>query len=279
MTDLDSFAEGSPKKPMQRFRDVSAKTALSASNLPGLDYALNPYVGCAHDCVYCFAPAVLNADRSKWGTDIGARTNLPRLLAKEVRGKNGMVGVGTVTDPYQPVEEQLRLTRKCLEVLQKADIPISVLTKSALVTRDIDLLKGFTKVEVGVTITTYDDGLARQFEPGASPPTARFRAVAELQSADIDTYVMIGPVLPLVSDRDLEAFFAKIASTGTRRVMLDRLRLRPGLIDQFHRLPLMSPGFISDFDRLANSPAYFREFGTRAGLLCSKHGLRLEHAF
>jgi DNA repair photolyase len=279
MTDLDSFAEGTRRGGRLRYREVTARIALGASSLPGLDYALNPYVGCGHDCVYCFAPAVLNADRSRWGTDVGARTNLPRLLAKEVRGKAGVVGIGTVTDPYQPLEEDLKLTRKCLEVLLRADLPISVLTKSALVVRDIDLLERFTKAEAGVTITTYDDGLAHQFEPGAPSPSARFRAVRELASAGLDTYVMIGPVLPLVSDRDLEAFFAKIASTGTRRVMVDRLRLRPGLTDQLHALTALGGDAAAMFDRLAESAEYFRDFCQKAGLQCAKHGLGLEKAF
>jgi DNA repair photolyase len=279
MTDLDRFSETGGPGSSLCYKRLTARTALSPSQLPGLDYALNPYVGCAHDCVYCYAPTVLNADRLKWGTDIGARTNLPNLLAKEVRNRKGMIGLGTVTDPYQPIERELLLTRKCLEVLVRADHPLSVLTKSPLVTRDIDLLKGISRVEVGLTITGQDDGLARAFEPGAPPPSERLSAVRRLSEEGIDTYVMIGPVIPGVSDMDIEAFLATIAATGVKRVMLDRMRLRPGLMEKFHALPVMTPEFRHNFDRGVSSMDFFRAFSEQTGHLCSKLGLRLEQAF
>jgi DNA repair photolyase len=279
MVDLDRFSGGERTESSLAFRRLTATTALNPSQLPGLDYALNPYVGCAHDCVYCFAPAVLNVDRLKWAADIGARTNLPNLLAKEARKKKGTVGLGTVTDPYQPIERELMLTRKCLEVMAQADLPLSVLTKSPLVVRDIDLFKRISKVEVGITITGQDDDLVRQFEPGAPSPSARLGAVRKLRLEGIDTYVMIGPVIPMVSDKDIEAFFALIAGTGVKRVMLDRMRLRPGLMDRFHALPAMTSDLRHCFDQRVGSMDFFRDFCSHAERFSSRFGLRLEQAF
>ncbi len=278
--DLDSFADGAAPPTMPKgARVVECKNALSRSMLPGLDYALNPYVGCAHDCHYCFAPAVLSADRLKWAKEIGVRINLPGLLAKDVTRKKGTVGLGTVTDPYQPIERELQLTRKCLEVLKRADRPLSVLTKSPLVTRDIDLFKGMSKVEVGITITGHDEVLVRQFEPGPPSPQVRLDAIRELCKEGIEAYVMIGPVIPLVSDADIETFFGMIASTGVKRVMLDRMRLRPGLMDRFHALPVMTPEFRRTFDLNVGSSDFFKNFYLEAERLCSRHGMRLEQAF
>jgi DNA repair photolyase len=278
--DLDSFANGSaPPILPEGTRIVESKQALSKSTLPGLDYALNPYVGCAHDCIYCFAPAILGADRLKWAAEIGVRSNLPNLLAKEVLRKKGTIGLGTVTDPYQPIERELLLTRKCLEVLVRSHLSLSVLTKSPLVTRDIDLLKRISKVEVGVTITGHEEKFAKVFEPGAPSPMARLNAVKELSREGLDTYVMIGPVIPNVSDSDVEAFFAQIAATGVKRVMLDRMRLRPGLMERFHSLPVMMPEFRRDFDNNVSSPGYFKDFCIQAERVCSKRDLRLEQAF
>jgi DNA repair photolyase len=278
--DLDSFTEGSVRPTMpEGSRIVECKYALSKSTLPGLDYALNPYVGCAHDCVYCFAPALLGADRLKWATEIGVRNNLPTLLAKEAPRKKGTVGLGTVTDPYQPIEGEMSLTRKCLEVLARSRLSLSVLTKSPLVTRDIDLLKRMSKAEIGVTITGYEEKLVKVFEPGAPSPKARLSAVKELCREGLDTYVMIGPVIPNVSDSDTEVFFAQIAATGVKRVMLDRMRLRPGLMERFHSLPVMMPEFRRDFDNNVGSHGYFKDFCLQAERLCSKLDLRLEQAF
>ncbi len=258
---------------------VDCKQALPRSVLPGLDFALNPYVGCAHDCVYCFAPSVLGSDRATWGTGIGVRANLPTLLAKEAPRKKGTIGLGTVTDPYQPIEGELLLTRRCLEVLARHKLSLSVLTKSTLVTRDIDLLKRMAHVEVGVTITGREQKLVKAFEPGAPPPRDRMNTVRELRREGIDTYVMIGPVIPNVSDSNIEAFFEEIAATGVKRVMLDRMRLRPGLMERFHALPVMMPEFRRDFDNNVGSAGYFKDFCILAGRLCSDLGLKLEQAF
>ena len=234
---LDSFVDGdrSPTMP-EGARAVECKHALSRSKLPGLDYALNPYVGCGHDCIYCYAPFLMGKPRERWRTPVGARTNLPRLLDFELRKASGTIGLGTVTDPYQPVEATLKLTRRCLEVIQRRGERISIHTKSDLVLRDVDILKLLPEPEVGVTLTTIDETLARTFEPFAPAPSARLNAIRGLVEAGIRTYVLIGPIIPTVTDSDIEGLVKAISSTGVERVMLDRLRLRPGMLEYLSRL-------------------------------------------
>ena len=156
--------------------EVTCTTALSPSNLPGLDYALNPYRGCSIGCVYCYAPSVLREERP-WGRFVDVKRNIPAVLAKALKRKaRGMVGLGTVTDGYQPLEGRYHLTRYCLEQLVRFDFPVSVQTKSSLVLNDLDLLRRLSDAEVGVTVTTLDEAQRRHFEPFASPSERRIAA-------------------------------------------------------------------------------------------------------
>jgi DNA repair photolyase len=180
--------------------------------------------------------------RERWRTPVGARTNLPRLLDFELRKASGTIGIGTVTDPYQPVEADLELTRRCLEVVRRRNARVSIHTKSDLVLRDIDLLKLLPEPEVGVTLTTIDETLARTFEPFASVPSARLKAIRGLVEAGLRTYVLIGPIIPTVTDSDIEGLVRAISSTGAERVMLDRLRLRPGMLEYLSGLESLRTG-------------------------------------
>lgn len=214
------------------YREVSCKSALSKSGLPGLDYTLNPYTGCGHACIYCYAPATLRyAGPDAWGTFVNAKANIPGVLEKEVRSKKrGMVGISTVTDPYQPVEEKLKLTHSCLEVLLAKDYPICVQTKSALVLRDIDLIRDFREKEVGFTITTLDDRLSLIIEPGASKPSERLEALKKISGEGIRAWAFVGPMVPgIVDKKRLTEILTAIKDAGASHVLLDRLRLKPGL--------------------------------------------------
>ena len=263
-----------------RSKQIMCKSALSNSRLPGLDYSLNPYEGCEHGCVYCYAPHVLRVSPSEWGKWVNAKVNMPSLLSKELKYKEGVVGVGTVTDPYQPAESSMSLTRKCLARLLKSKLHVSILTKSDLVLRDVPMLVGSSKVEVGVTVTIRDDNLAAVFEPFAPPPSRRLLALAEMNAEGIETYVLLGPLIPLATDRELDRLISDIAETGTRRIMVDRLRLRPGMLDKIHRMNMFRDDRVREqFDTMVLSPSYFNTLELKVRDLAENAGLTLESAF
>jgi DNA repair photolyase len=220
-------------------KEIIAKTALSPSRLPGLDYALNPYMGCQHACVYCYAPSVIHWNKGKWGDLVEAKVNLPRILSKELRvKKKGIVGLGTVTDPYQHAEKKYEITRRCLELLLLHDFPVCIQTKSSLVLRDIDLLKKFQNMEVGITLTSHDDSVRQKLEPGASSVEERLNALSELSKNGIKTWVFLGPVMPYLTDVD--ALMSVISIVKPGYVLVDKLRLRDGVKDSVL-------GFIKEF--------------------------------
>lgn len=279
--DLFSFSdrEGAPNIP-ERVVKVTCRTALSPSRLPGLDYSLNPYEGCEHGCVYCYAPYVLRREPSAWGSWVKARANLPGLLARELGRAPGVIGLGTVTDPYQPVEAEMRLTERCLREIAGRDAPLSVLTKSDLVVRDAGLISRLSRGEVGITITTSVDDLASALEPRAPCPSRRIAALRRLNSEGVETYALIGPMIPGVTDRSLEDLLAGIAAVGTRRIMLDRLRLRPGMAERIRSLPLLSDSEIRErFEKGIASTAYAAALEARIRDLAKAEGLSVASAF
>ena len=178
-------------------REIVARGILSKSKV--YDYVVNPYTGCQHACSYCYARFMkrFTGHKEPWGEFVDVKINAPDLLRREIeRKKKGRVWVSGVCDPYQPLEAEYKLTRKCLEILIENNWPVTVQTRSHLVARDIDLLKTATDIEVGMTITTADEGIRRLFEPHAPPIKGRIKALDELHSAGISTYAMIAPMLP-----------------------------------------------------------------------------------
>lgn len=276
MRDLDSFCEGLPSAA-SKVRWVECRSAMSPSRLPGLDLTLNPYQGCAHDCTYCYAPYLMRRERERW-SEVSAKADLPRLLRAEAPRKRGVIGLSTATDPYQPIEAGLRLTRRCLEELVRAQARVSVLTKSDLVVRDVDLLRGLPAAEVGITITTSRDELARIFEPGAPPPSRRLRALRELDEAGVDTYVFIGPIIPHVTEVGLEELLTSIVDSGCRRAMTDRLRLRPGMLARMTSRP-GAEALGGDLAALCSSDHHLEGMERMVGERCAAHGIRVQSAF
>lgn len=212
---------------------VRCRRALAPSALPEMDYALNPYSGCEHGCVYCYAPEVTHTDWSSWRV-VGVKVNVAERLAKELSGLKGTIGIGTVTDPYQAAEARFGLTRECLEVLSGRGFPIHMHTKSDLILRDLDLLKGF-EGQVAVTLTTVDEKVSKVTEPGAPLPDARLRALKELTSAGLNTYALIAPVLDRLEGKE-EDFCRAVADTGVKRAALDPLNLRPEMSKRLARM-------------------------------------------
>jgi DNA repair photolyase len=178
-------------------RELCAKTVLSRSRV--LDYTVNPYVGCMHGCTYCYARFIkrFTGHREPWGTFVDVKINAPSLLQHEItKKKMGRVWMSGLCDPYQPLEKKYELTRSCLEVLSRHGWPVTIQTKSSLVLRDIDLLKGFKGLEVTFSIATADEGIKRLFEPNSPALSERFEALGKLHSEGVKTSAMIAPLLP-----------------------------------------------------------------------------------
>lgn len=212
--------------------EIQCKSILTKSKLPESDYCINPYVGCSHNCCYCYARFMkrFTSHTEEWGQFVDVKVNAKDVLEKQMSRypKRGIILLGSVTDAYQSLEKKYRLTRNISEVLLRHDFPISVLTKSSLVVRDIDLLRQFSDCEIGLTITTLDDEVARKIEPFASSPTHRIEALAKLHKAGIKTYVFIGPILPPFTNA--EKIFEAIAGK-TDFIMAEVLNTRCGNLD------------------------------------------------
>jgi len=212
-----------------KINTIQCKTLLTKSRLPEADYCINPYVGCLHACVYCYARFMrrFTGHDEPWGYFLDVKINAPEILARELtrKPKRGVVLLGSVTDAYQPVEQKYRLTRAILEILLQHDFPVFVLTKSDLVVRDLDLFKQFSKCEVGLTITTTDQKIARNFELHSSVPQQRIKALETLHRSGITTYAFIGPILPELTN--LEAIFIAIQGK-VDFVMAESLNLKCG---------------------------------------------------
>lgn len=216
-----------------RIVEVPCKQALAPSLLAGYDWALNPYRGCAFDCLYCYAPDVVRVDRASWASTVFVKRAAPKVLAREVRRRpRGVVGLSTVTDPYQPVERDLEVTRRCLEVLARAGWPVSVLTKGPLVTRDLDILARGAESEVGFSIATGDDRERRRWESRCPPVGARFDALARVADAGVRAYVFAGPLYPESSPEAVREIARRAAAAGAAEVMADSLHTRPGELER-----------------------------------------------
>ncbi len=230
---------------------MECRRALSPSRLPDMDYALNPYSGCSHGCVYCYAPEVTRAPWETWRIP-KAKSNIVSRLSMELPNVAGVIGIGTVTDPYQPVEAKLMLTRRCLETLRAHSFPIHIHTKSNLILRDLDLLSGMDCV-VGFTVTGVSDRHSKILEPGAPLPKDRFSAIASLVKAGIDVYALVGPILNHLEGAEGE-FVAAMAQTGVRRVFVDPLNPRPNLSARVSRRGYSgSPRALAEIRRLGKA--------------------------
>lgn len=210
---------------------VQCKTAASPSRLPGLDWALNPYRGCGHACAYCYAQDVTRFEMTRpWGETVEVKVNFIQRLRRELeKGARGVYGLGTVTDPYQPLEKNHELSRGSLELLKRAGARVSILTKSDLVLRDIELLRGWAGAEVGMSVSTLDEDISKILEPGASSPRRRLDALASMASEGISVYLMLAPVIAILGDseEDLKGVVDKASDASVKSIMWDKYNPKP----------------------------------------------------
>jgi DNA repair photolyase len=233
-----------PPVPTELYRDAS-RTALAENDSPdiGFRFSLNPYRGCEHGCIYCYARPSHEYLGFSAGLDferkLMVKTDAAKLLRAALsspRWQPQVISLSGNTDCYQPVERRLRITRACLEVLAEFRNPIGVITKSALVTRDVDLLAELATHDAAhafLSITSLDADLARRMEPRAASSELRLQAVAALAAAGVPVGVMIGPVIPGLNDHEIPAILERAAAAGARTASWVMLRLASPLDQLF----------------------------------------------
>ena len=300
------YREEGPDSIATQVRPEAARSIITRNDSPDIPFeqSINPYRGCEHGCPYCYArPSHAYMDLSPgidFETKIFYKADAARLLEEEL-GARGYVPkpitIGANTDPYQPVERELRVTRSLLEVLERTRHPLSLITKGTLILRDLDLLRSLAReqlVQVFVSITSLDAALKRTLEPRAASPQARLRVVRELAAAGVPTGVLVAPIIPAVNDCELEDIVAAVAAHGAMRTGYVLLRLPHELKALFrawldehlpdraeHVMSLIraaregrenDPRFGS---RMVGSGAWAQLLRDRFTLACKRHGLSM----
>ena len=231
----ESLAELAPFKTEVRLEQ--AKQIITTNDSPdiGFDQSINPYRGCEHGCIYCFARPThcylgLSAGL-EFESVLIAKTNTAALLEKELARPGYRVktiALGTNTDPYQPIEKTYELTRRILEIMDRTNHPVGIVTKSALVLRDLDILTSLAKrglAKVALSVTSLDHRLSRRMEPRAATPERRIDAISKLTAAGVPATVMVAPIIPAVNDSEIEAILQRCAAAGATQAGYVLLRL------------------------------------------------------
>jgi DNA repair photolyase len=288
-------------------RDAS-RSVIARNESPdvGFEVSINPYRGCEHGCIYCYARPFHEYLGFSAGLDfetkILVKPDAPALLRAELssqRWQPQTIQLSGVTDPYQPAERRLRLTRRCLEVLAQFRNPVAITTKNFLVTRDQDLLRQLAKhraVGVCLSITTLEDGLHRILEPRTSTPGRRLKAISVLAEAGIPTAVSIAPVIPGLTDHELPRIVAAAAEAGATAAGYIMLRLPAAVAPLFERwldahLPDRKDKVVNRIRGMRRGKMYDSRFGTRGRgeghfaeqasemfeLACRRTGIGTEH--
>lgn len=287
-----------------------ARSIIARNKSPDIafDQSINPYRGCEHGCIYCYARpshGYLNLSPGlDFETQLFYKPDAARLLEQELAAPNyrcSPITIGANTDPYQPIEREYRVTRSVLEVLAKHRHPLSIITKGALIERDVDLLADMARdhlVEALISVTTLSNGLKRTLEPRTASPAARLRAIRTLSSAGVPVRVMVAPVIPVLTDAELERILQAAAEAGATSAGYVLLRLPHELKDLFgewldQHEPLKAKHVLTRMHAMRAGRAYDSRWGIRqrgegeyAELLsqrfkaaCARHGLNGSNRF
>jgi len=285
-------------------RDERAKSIIATNDSPDLsfDQSINPYRGCEHGCIYCYArPTHAYLGHSPgldFETKIYAKVNAPELLEQELARRNYVpktIALGAVTDPYQPVERERGISRRILEVLDGASHPVGIVTKSGGIVRDIDILARMAErglARVAISVTTLDRHLARSMEPRAATPSRRLDAIRQLSAAGVPVTVLTAPIIPALNDSEMESILEAARDAGAREAGFVTLRLPLELKELFREwletdhpnkaarvisiLRSMNGGrdYISEFGiRQRGTGPYAEQIGLRFRLACQRLGL------
>jgi DNA repair photolyase len=217
-------------------REISCRSLLNLSRLPGAAYVINPYTGCQNSCAYCYANFMsrYSGHNEPWGDWVDVKVNALEVLERELKkARKDSVLLSSVCDPYQPLERKYMLTRKILSKLLEKDFPVDILTKSMLVLRDLDLIRRFSRKTVGMTITGLDERDRMVMEPFASSHSDRIMTLRTLKEAGIETYAFVGPILPGLTDVD--KVFSDL-SGKVKHALVDKLNMHACVAPMLDRI-------------------------------------------
>lgn len=264
-----------------KIREIECRAAIGKCGFPGGGWAINPYIGCGHNCIYCYARFIkrFTGHTEAWGSFVDARTNIAEVLKKQIKSskyKKGTIYIGTVTDPYQQIEEKYHLTRKILEVLKNYPVNVSVLTKSDLILRDRDLLKQFKNLDVNFTIATLDEKWKKLTEPSSSTIKERLEAAKKLTKEGINAFAMMGPYWPIFTDP--EALFKEYKEVGIRQVFTESFNTTGGNWTEVEEaLKKKYPDLLSQIEGILfnkeNFSDFYREQEIKVRALSKKYNL------
>lgn len=263
--------------------EATCKNIINRSGIEGVDYAVNPYIGCTHGCVYCYARFMTRwyHKGEKWGSFVDVKKNAKQCLIREAgRKRLGTILFSSVTDPYQPAEKQTQITRELLKTLTEHSYPVQILTKSSLVTRDIDVIGELHRCEVGLTITGINEDMRRVFEPGASPITERLDALKQYTDVGVGTYAFLGPLLPYVSEENLEMLMNQLADKAGR-VIVDRLNIKAGNWGNIEQAVVKHyPDLLGDFKEASkDESAYYTELKKKVERMLRKRAIPYDFVY
>jgi DNA repair photolyase len=274
------------------YREEPCRSALNHVRGMPFAWSLNPYMGCAHRCTFCYVRAFeARADRpsdDRYGASVRVKTNVAEVLRRELARPSWQreaVAVGAATDPYQPAEGRYRLTRACIEAFAEAASPFSIITRGPLIVRDVDVLAEAARcarVSVTFSVPTLDEEIWRRTEPGTAPPRQRLRALSRLVEAGIEAGVGMAPILPGLSDRPelLADVVREARAAGATGIWTNLLYLRPGTREHFlAALERDWPELLPEYERLYRRGAYLPRSETdpireRVRALARSHGVR-----
>jgi DNA repair photolyase len=272
--------EEDDRRPATTVSQEVARSVVSRNDSPdvGFDQAINPYRGCEHGCIYCYARpshGYLNLSAGlDFETKLFAKTNLAEILRDELAKKNYTckpINIGSNTDPYQPIEKSWRLTRAALALLNECNHPCTIVTKNALIERDIDILAPMAErnlVQVFISINSLDNKLASKLEPRASAPHRRLQAVKTLHDAGVPVGVLVAPIIPALNEKDVEGIIERAAANGANSIGYTCIRLPHELKQLFREwldahYPEKAAHIISLIQQMNGGKDYDSNFATR----------------
>ena len=271
---------------MPQVKEVHAKSMLSPCGLEEFSYSINPYTGCGHGCAYCYARFMgkYSHPGEPWGSFVDVKVNAQEVLRKDLgKNKPGRIFLSSVTDCYQPLEAKYLLTQKVLQAIKDYQYPVSILTKSSLVQRDLKLISGIKNCDLGMTICFPDDKDRKVWEPGSSPIQERLDTLRKFSDAGVKTYAFFGPILPGISDRNLPGLFRKFAQAGVPEVMVDRLNIKSGNLEPILKTIRENyPELLGKYQELfvqGKDREYYRKLKPEIDRIAKENGLAVDWCF